>query len=256
MISYKVIQTKHNGREDRNFKLIRPHGTDDYLFLHFKTPVIFTLFDKIHHIFPGTCILLSPGTPHEFYPNDCELVHDWMHFMMSDESEFMKLNIKINTFFTPVDPNFITTSVKRCELELIYRDELYEDLISSEVTGMFIRLKRQLNGSAPGHHTEVLKALRYDIYHDPSRYLSTVDMAMSVNLSRSRFTVVYKELFGVTPKNDHINAKISKALYLLSVGTHSLTEISEMCGYQNIYHFIRQFQSVTGITPGAYRKNY
>lgn len=254
MTHYNVIRTRHNGKEGRDFKLVRPNGTDDYLFLHFKTPVIFALFDETHHISSGTCILLSPGTPHAFYPNGCELVHDWMHFMPIDK-DFLKLKIDINTFFIPENSNFITASIKRCELELINKDELYEELISSEVSGMLIRLKRQLGGSLSGHHAEAFKALRIDIYRNPDKYSDTDDMAKAVSLSRSRFSVVYKELFKVPPQRDHINARISKASHLLSLGTLSLTEISEMCGYRSIYHFIRQFRTVTGITPGAYRKN-
>ena len=252
---FNVIKTKHNGKERPAFRLIRLSGTDDYLFLHFKTPVIFTLFNKTHHISPGTCILISPGTPHAFHPDGCELIHDWMHFMPSDEGIFSKLKIDINTFFTPENTDFITVSVKRCELELINKGELYKELISSEVSGMLIRLKRQLAEGLTGYHAESFRALRIDIYRNPDKYMNTSDMAKAVALSRSRFSVIYKELFKVSPQTDHINARISKASHLLTIGTLSLTEISEMCGYQNIYNFIRQFRTVTGITPGAYRKN-
>ena len=256
VIHYNVIRTKHNGREKPDFKLVRPNGTDDYLFLHFKTPVIFTLFNKVHHISSGMCILLCPGTPHSFFPDNCELIHDWMHFMPSDDSAFKKLKIDINTFFTADNLSFITATIKRCELELIYKDELYEELISSEVSGMFISLKRQLSGSISGYHADAFKALRIDIYRNPDKYTSTGDMANLIGLSRSRFSIVYKEFFGVSPKKDLINARISKASHLLSSETPSLTEISEECGYQSTYHFIRQFRDITGITPGKYRRNH
>ena len=255
MVHYTVIRTKHNGKENRDFELDRPYGTNDYLFLHFKTPVIFTLSGETHHISPGTCILLSPGTAHAFYPENCDLVHDWVHFMPSDCREFTRFGIDINNFFTPVSSDFITASVKRCELELINKDEFYEEVISAEMTGMFVKLKRQLSGNVSGNHTEAFRLLRIDIYRNPDKYADTKEMAKSVNLSRSRFSVVYKEIFGVSPVQDHISAKVEKAAYLLSVGTFSLEKISEICGYQNIYHFIRQFRGVMGITPGQYRKN-
>ena len=73
-------------------------------------------------------------------------------------------------------------------------------------------------------------------------------------LSRSRFSVVYNNLFGTSPKADLINARISKASYLLTLGTMSIADIAEQCGYQNVYHFIRQFRTITGVTPGKYRK--
>lgn len=250
----EIILIKHNGCEPSSFKLSRPFGTDDYLFLHFKTPTVFTLIDKTHCISPETCIILSPGTPHTFYPDGCELIHDWVHFMPSDLSEFLSLEIPLDSFLSPVDTGFITSAVKRCELELIHKEALYKELISAEMTAMLIKLKRQLSSNATGHHADALKSLRLGIYRNPELYGDTSDMADSVNLSRSRFAVVYKELFGISPKKDLIKARVSKAEYLLSVGTLSLTEISEICGYQSIYHFIRQFRAVTGSTPGAYRK--
>ena len=256
MVLFRIIRTKHNGKESQNFHLIRPNGTDDYLFLHFKTPVIFTLFDKVYHIASGTCIILSPNTPHAFRPVDCELVHDWIHFMPTENGDFFQLGIDINTFFTPSNPDFITTLTKKCELEFISKNEFYEELISAELCLLFIKLKRQLSGTVSGHHADNFKSLRADMYRNPHKYANTEDMAMVVNLSRSRFSVLYKEIFGVSPQSDHINAKISKASYLLSVGTLSLAEISETCGYTNIYHFIRQFRMVTGTTPGEYRKNH
>lgn len=254
MLSYTVFKAKHNGREGEEFELSRPNGTGDYLLLLFKTPVIFTLFDEIHHISAGSCIILSPKTPHAFYPDGGELIHDWMHFMPSDEEEFLGLKIDINAFFSAVNVNFISKTIKTCELETIYKDELYKDIISSEVTSMFIKLRRQLKVSVSSPHFDAFKELRVDLYQNPGKYSNTNDMARFVNLSRSRFSVIYKQLFAVSPQSDHINAKVEKALYLLSIGTLSLTEIAEQCGYQSIYHFIRQFRGITGTTPGAYRK--
>lgn len=256
MVLYNVILAMHNGKEPQDFRLNRQSGTDDFLFLHFKTPAIFGLYDKEYKLSQGTCILLSPGTPHSIRPDGCDLIHDWLHFMPRDESVFKQLKIDTNVFLYPDSPDFITASVKKCELELINKEEFSEEMMSSEVLGMFIRLKRQLNGGANGYHAEAFKMLRSDIYREPDKYNDTTEMANAVGLSRSRFSVAYKEVFGISPQKDHIRAKISKASYLLSIGTLSLQEISEMCGYSNIYHFIRQFRSATGITPGKYRKNF
>lgn len=255
MHKYTAILTKHNGKENKNFKLVRSSGTSDYLFLHFKTPVIFTLKGKTHKLEPETCILLTPETPHSFYPDGCELIHDWIHFLPPKDGSFEKLKIDLNTFFISENLGFITTSLKKCELELINKDDFSEEFISAELTSMFIKLKRQLSGYIFGCHADSFKSLRTDIYRNPDKYPNTECMAYYTALSRSRFSVLYKSFFNVSPKNDLINARISKAIYLLSIETLSLSEISEKCGYTNIYHFIRQFRTVTGNTPGNYRKH-
>ena len=254
MIDYRVIRTHHDGREPQTFRLIRPSGTEDYLLLHFKTPAIFELRGEKVSISPGGCIILSPGTPHSIFTDGCELVHDWMHFLPENEEEFLNLKIDINNFFTPADTSIITTAVRRCEHELIYQDKFYEQIVSARVTELMVNLSRQLSGSNSGSHKDSLKNLRLDMYRNPKAYPDTIHMAKSAGLSRSRFSVVYNSQFGTSPKADLINARISMACHLLSLGTMSISEIAEQCGYQNVYHFIRQFRNITGVTPGKYRK--
>jgi AraC family transcriptional regulator of arabinose operon len=255
MLEYRVIRTKHCGYEPSDFSISRPAGNPDYLFLHFQTPVCFTLRGETMHLDEGSCILLSPATPHAFFPVGGDLVHDWMHFLPSDPERFRALGLPLDCIFTPSETGFITSLIKRCELEYIDRDEHYADMLSSLVNELMIRLVRDLSTSHHTPHNDAVHRLRHDVYRDPHRFTTTEDMARALGLSRSRFAVVYRELIGVPPKADLISARISKASYLLSLGTRSLAEISEICGYQSVYHFIRQFRSVTGVTPGRYRKN-
>lgn len=43
--------------------------------------------------------------------------------------------------------------------------------------------------------------------------------------------------------------RIEKAKNMLMQGM-SVAETAEQLGYTNVYHFIRQFKQITGITPG------
>ncbi len=255
MLTYKIVRTRHNGKETATFSLNRPHGTDDYLLLHFKTPVIFNMLGEAHKVTPGMCIVISPRTPYSFRADGVALVHDWMHFLPSDEKEFLNLKIDINHFFSPIETDFITAFTKRCEGELIYKDENYLELVSAEVACMMIRLGRASRTEASTNYADALRALRLDIYRHPSHYQDTELMYKKIGISRSRFSVLYKEMFGIPPKQDLINSRVAKAAYLLSLGNDTLTEISELCGYSNIYHFIRQFRTSTGMTPAVYRKS-
>ncbi len=255
MIEYRVIRTKHNGRECEWFALGRPHGTPEYLFLHFKSAAKMLLGGEMHSLIPGTCLIMSPDTPHSIYSDGCELVHDWMHFMPADENEFLKLEIDINAFFILTETDFITSFIKHCENELIFKDKFYEEIVSAEVSQMMIRITRAAHGEQNHRYGDLMRKLRIDIYRHPSHYGSTEDMYGKIGLSRSRFSVLYKEIFGISPKSDLISARIAKATYLLSLGNYTLTEVSEMAGWNNVYHFIRQFRQEVGTTPAAYMKS-
>jgi len=80
-------------------------------------------------------------------------------------------------------------------------------------------------------------------------------MAKRVMLSESRFYVVYREIFGIAPKNDIICARVELAKNLLRRGIYSVDEVSEKTGYQSTFNFIRQFKKACGMTPGEYKKS-
>lgn len=255
MINYTVIKTRHNGTEAKTFTLTRPDGTDDFLFIHFKTPVAFRLGKEPYtYAGSGSCIILTPGTPHAFYPCEGELIHDWFHFMPDNTNVFLSSGLIFNTFFSPADCSFITSSVKRCEQELVYREKDYEAVISCELNLLFIRLSRMLEEKQSFLHSQALRKLRVEIYRTPGKYSGAEQMADELKLSRTRFSVIYKDYFGISPNRDLIAARISMAVHLLTVGSLKLEQIAELCGYQSIYHFSRQFRKETGITPGEYRK--
>jgi AraC-like DNA-binding protein len=78
------------------------------------------------------------------------------------------------------------------------------------------------------------------------------EMAEHVNLSESRFAVLYREFFNTTPNEDLILGRIDKAKYLLTNKAVTVSEVADALGYQSVYHFIRQFRKRTGSTPGKF----
>ena len=53
----------------------------------------------------------------------------------------------------------------------------------------------------------------------------------------------------------YMNAlRVNKASHLLLGSDMNIKEISNLCGFQNPSYFIRIFHSLSGITPGEYRK--
>ena len=79
-------------------------------------------------------------------------------------------------------------------------------------------------------------------------------MAKKAGFSQSRFYAVYKALFGVSPVNDLINVRLNKGKSYLTMTKKSVEEISELLGYDNTTHFIRQFKDRVGVSPTKFRK--
>ena len=259
-IYYQVHRLKCNRREKKGFICNRPNGTDDYLLLHFKTPVRIWQDDEIISAAPDACIVMTPGSRHWFESRDCDLVHNWVHFMPDDPDTFLRLGFPVNKLFYPMKTDFITMLMKECQDEFINRKAYWENALSASLSRLFILLARESLQSEKFPQSKYMSEvrdklghLRIELYHSPERAFSVAEMAQKLSMSRSRFSVLYRECFGVSPREDAIHARITYAKYLLDAGDLKIEKIAEMTGYKNLYHFIRQFKDLTGVTPGKYR---
>lgn len=54
---------------------------------------------------------------------------------------------------------------------------------------------------------------------------------------------------------DVYEKRIEMAKKYLADSNYTITQIADLCGYQNTEHFCRQFKQITGITASEYRSN-
>ena len=96
-------------------------------------------------------------------------------------------------------------------------------------------------------------AARRNIGHlmkDPRLYrLNIRDFAELSGRSLSSFTRDFKRLYGTTPGQWLINARLERAYQLINETDKSVTEISLDVGYENISHFISAYKVKYGLTP-------
>ena len=84
-----------------------------------------------------------------------------------------------------------------------------------------------------------LKAIARDLQYDYA-YLSKLFIQMT--------TITFTDYL--------INYRISQACYLLKNSNHTITEIADQCGYNNLRSFNRNFKKVTQFSPMKYRAFY
>ena len=86
--------------------------------------------------------------------------------------------------------------------------------------------------------------------------ISVSDAADVSNISEVYFRKLFKKQFGVSPKTYIINARIKYAVNLIESGYYSLSEIAEMCGFEDYKYFSSQFHQIKGVPPSKYSYNY
>ena len=69
------------------------------------------------------------------------------------------------------------------------------------------------------------------------------------------FSAIFKRLNGVSPWRYITAKRIELAQDLLTRNRMSITEVSQIAGYNNADNFIRAFRQITGTSPSAYRKH-
>jgi len=230
-----------------------------YNFFHFPTPIEIEIEGKRFLTKPNACIFSKPKQPRGFYFVE-DTTMNWIHAHTEIEPLLEKYNIPLNTVFYPKSTGFISDLFRKMKMELLNCDEHYQDVLDSYGIEFLVKLSRAI-------HTEQLPELnstdqnklhriRWQILTNAEKKWTVEEMAAMASLSPSRFHALYKALFGSTPMQDLIQAKMDLAkTILLAESKPTLAEVAERLGYKNVQHFIVQFKAATGMTPGTYRKN-
>ena len=79
------------------------------------------------------------------------------------------------------------------------------------------------------------------------------EMCSKCGMSYSYFKELFIIRFGMSPVKYLTVLRMEKAKELLITGLYSVTEISEMCGFDSVYYFSKVFKSYAGISPKNYR---
>ena len=100
-----------------------------------------------------------------------------------------------------------------------------------------------------------LNRLRQEVQANPEKW--TVDaMAEAFRLTRSRFSVLYKQTFGAAPGDEKRAFLKQKARELLCSTNKTIKKIAAECGYNECENFIRAFRKSNGMSPLQFRRRY
>lgn len=100
----------------------------------------------------------------------------------------------------------------------------------------------------------LLRAVSY-MNDNLTAHLSLDAVARHACLSKYHFSRLFKRHVGVSPMRYSLYRRIMRACEILSSPSQTITLTAFKSGFNDVSEFIRQFRSITGVTPGAYRKS-
>jgi AraC-type DNA-binding domain-containing proteins len=261
-MNFKLNYIGYNYSENNSFIINRPNGSGDYLFLFFSTPVNILLQDQMVLTKPNAIIIFSPDFP-QYYSNTTDgFVNDWFQIMNDSFENFAhSLGLPFNQIFYIEQDQFIREFIHNLELEYKMKEMAYEEIIDAQLSAFFITLARAYHLQDSYHINpylanmkEEFRLLRSQILTNYQKPWTLEEMAKISKMSRSRFCVLYKEFFGISPKEDLLMERFNMAKHLLLTTQLSIQEISVKVGYTNYYHFNKQFKKTFSLPPGRFRQ--
>ena len=188
-------------------------------------------------------------------------MHDWFHIDSDELEPFCEqLGLPLDTLLKAHDPFYISRKVSEVHEEFIHNGRYSKEIIDATVRCLLMKLSElhsRIEQNAPiGKHYDQFIALRNSIYNAPSVFFTVDELAASLNMSRSYFQKLYKQMFGVSVIDDLIRNRLEYAMYLLENTTYGIGFVARLCGYENEVHFMRQFKKSVNLTPSEYRKKH
>jgi len=110
--------------------------------------------------------------------------------------------------------------------------------------------KKTAHSSLQNFYVQEILLFIENHYHEE---IGVEDLAAICNLDRSHVGKIFKGLMGTNLRDFLIRYRVRKACELMKDSSKSITEISAMVGYPNLFSFSRTFKSIVGQSPREWR---
>jgi len=252
---YKLLAVRHSWPEENEISIMHSQDIPAYAFLHFYDSVDLLLNGQLITTNPHACVLFTPGINCRC-TSKTAILYDWFFFVADDP---LPADLPCDTLFYPADHKSITYIIGEMEKEF-YVKKMYRDIIIDiKLQELLIKLSRANECSVPSsidRQTRLLfQNLRNDFLSNLAEPMNLTQLAKKTYLSMSRFHSIYRTLFGKTPKEDLLSARMHAAANELLSTDKPVSVIAEAIGFNNTAYFSRQFHQYFGVSPTAYRKS-
>lgn len=181
----------------------------------------------------------------------------YYHLYGNEAGNFPLINFQCENL--PID-TFLLIPLHNPESYLADFEQLKTSLLfpkgKAKAMSILYDILHRLSTEGTAANAVLLPAIRYleTDFSDPA--LSNALLAAKCGISEIYFRQLFKQHFGISPKQYILELRLRKAKQLLSSSLLSVNQIAEQCGFTNPYHFSRAFRQATGLSPTEYRREH
>lgn len=242
--------------EPGNFVLDIEKG-NDHLFLLTHTPAFFWVDGEVREYPAYSAILYHPNQKVYYRASGENFINDWIRFY-STESYITETTLPRGVPFSLKDPDYCSNLVKLIFAESILNnnENSYKELTVEYLMRVLInKLKESIQSTYTSPQYRKLLQLRMLINSNASENWTVEKMSDFLHISPGYLQSLYKSFFGISCMDDVICSRIRMAKEYLVQRNYSVSQVANICGYNNIEHFCRQFKKISGCTPSEYRRS-
>lgn len=229
----------------------RPGGTGDCLLMVFHDVAQVKCNGSIHEVSPGSMVIWDSSMGHYYGSDRDEWEHSWLHCGGVAEKLIKQSGIPLGRSITDCDELFLDT------LQQLYDEKIDPEYSPTILENLFqnclLRIKRQIMPSTSNQIPDRLLSAKRLIENSYTKKLTLKELAKVSSFSASHFSAEYKRYFGISPLQYQNRLRMKEAAYLLRNINLSISEIAEMVGYPDIYHFSKQFKKYYDQSPKSMR---
>ena len=207
----------------------------------------------------------------KFQFKSLQMTTDYFVALLSNHFSKEEIEFGKELFLTHVTKSSITPEMYRVLSEIDGSEKYHEfkgvfveakliELIALVLHGIFYNkssVKERGNFSLDGVESDIskLEALVRRIQFNPADDYKTPELAKNLSMSESKFTRLFRSLYGTSLHRFVQDQRLEKAAALISGKEMTVSEAALQSGYTNMSWFSKEFQKKFGQTPKRFSMN-
>lgn len=223
----------------------------------------------------GDVLIVPSGNKYQLLPPEHKAVYIALNF------DYTQSNIKHQTPIAPVeadtfDSNFIlekleelkipifnevtyisgmeklSSSLSRIEREYSQKLLYFEDIIANIMAELLLECVRAQHGQKYTGSNEIASVVIGFINENLSIPLSNKKIGEELKLHPNYISKLIKISTGLPLHQYLLRTRVYRSIELLTQKNYTISEIAELCGFCDIYHYSKSFKKIIGIPPSEY----
>ena len=230
---------------------------------------------EIHTMEQGDILIIPSGKKYQILPQNCIYVainFDYTQKNLETKSPIPPAEASVyNPKFNLDTPNFSDIRefndiicIKNMNdfsgilirLEQEYSDKLLysENICSKILSDILFQCARNINEKKYNSNKEITRIILGYINENYNTPLSNQSIGKMFNMHPNYINRLIKISTGMALHQYIIKTRVTKSIELINQKKFSISEIAEMCGFCDIYHYSKIFKKIMGVSPSDYNK--